>query len=66
VALSRLFLWVAIYFMVRALDNIGVGLQGSKYAQALKAGKTRMRHLSSQPLVTKVSSSQKHERTLAV
>jgi hypothetical protein len=26
-----LLLWIAIYFMVRALDNIGVGLQGSKY-----------------------------------
>jgi hypothetical protein len=31
VATVWLFLWVAIYFMVRALDNIGVGLRGSKY-----------------------------------
>ncbi|HEX4409963.1 MAG TPA: hypothetical protein VH206_14420 [Xanthobacteraceae bacterium] len=23
--------WAAIYFMVRAIDNIGVGLKGSKY-----------------------------------
>jgi hypothetical protein len=31
VATVWLFLWLAIYFMVRALDNIGVGLRGSKY-----------------------------------
>jgi hypothetical protein len=31
VATVWLFLWVAIYFMVRALENIGVGLRGSKY-----------------------------------
>lgn len=36
-ATISLLLWVAIYFMVRALDNIGVGLQGSKYEKRWQA-----------------------------
>jgi hypothetical protein len=36
-AIVSLFLWVAIYFMVRALDNIGVGLQGSKHEERWQA-----------------------------